>query len=462
MSKKLLKAKDVKTAKDAIKLIKQRKINKIKLAACDIDGVLRGKYISSEKFISSIHEGLGFCDVIFAWDCNDELYKKDSVSGNNTGYPDAHAFIDVRTCRELPLEDNSIMFLLDFSLNEKYKNIGPRSLLKRIIKYAEDMNLEVLSSVEYEFFMFNETPKTIREKNYKNLEHFTPGMFGYSILRSSVHSDFYYELMDLCEKMSMPIEALHTETGPGVIEAALKYGKVLKMADSAVLFKTFVKVFAQKKSYMATFMAKCLNDYPGQSGHLHISILDKNKKNIFYDKKKKNCISDEMLYFIGGQQKLLPELLCMYAPTCNSYTRLIPGFWAPTQATWGVDNRTCALRAIIGSSRNQRVEFRVTAADINPYIALSAAIASGLWGIKNKILPSEEIKGSAYTQKIDKKYSFSRTLHEAAQKLKNSEVAKELFGEEFVKHYVITREHEASEQLKAITDWQLNRYFEII
>ncbi len=453
---------DIKTVQDALDLIEKRGIKRIKLATTDIDGILRGKYVSKEKFVSTLKSGLGFCDVIFGWDSKDELYAKDSITGWSDAYPDALGEIDISTCRELPLEDNTLLFLVDFQKGGKHSDVCPRTLLKRVIEQGEEIGLSFSAAAEFEFFMFSETPKSVREKNYQNLEHFTPGMFGYSLLRNSVHADFYHELMELCIDMDMPIEGLHTETGPGVIEAAILYDELLKSADNAVLFKTFTKVLAQQKDLMATFMAKWSNNYPGQSGHLHISAKDKNGKSIFYDKNAKDTISDEMRWFIGGQQKLMPELLSMIAPTCNSYTRLIPGFWAPTQATWGVDNRTCALRAINGNPKSQRVEYRVTAADINPYIALSAAVGSGIWGIKNQIEPTEPISGNAYEKELAKEFSFPRTLGEAARRLRDSKVAREIFGDVFVEHYSMTREWEESEQLKAITDWQLARYFEII
>lgn len=453
---------NVTTPLEALDLIEKRGINDIKLATTDIDGILRGKYINKEKFISVLENGLGFCDVIFGWDSKDELYAQDSITGWGDAFPDAKGKIDISTCRELPLEENSLLFLVDFGKGGKHKDVCPRTLLKKVIQQGKEIGLTFNAAAEFEFFLFNETPKSIREKDYKNLETFTPGMFGYSLLRNSVHADFYHDLLNLCEKMDMPIEGLHTETGPGVIEAALYYDDILSAADRAVLFKTFTKVLAQQNGLMATFMAKWSNKYPGQSGHLHISAQDKNGKSVFYNKSKKNMISDEMRWFIGGQQKLLPELLAMVAPTCNSYTRLIPGFWAPTQATWGVDNRTCALRAITGSEKSQRVEYRVTAADINPYIALSAALGSGIWGIKNRIEPTSPIIGNAYETNLDSEFSFPKTLGEAARKLKSSIVAREIFGDVFIDHYSMTREWEESEQLKAITDWQLARYFEII
>ena len=173
-------------------------------------------------------------------------------------------------------------------------------------------------------------------------------------------------------------------------------------------------------------------------------------------------MSDKMRWFVGGQQALMPELLAMVASTVNSYRRLIPGFWAPTEASWGVENRTCALRVIPGSPASQRVEYRIAAADINPYVALAAAIGSGLYGIENKIEPDAPVEGNAYAQKFPRKRALPRTLTEAAGAAQASKAARELFGDAFVEHYAATREWEEREFRRAITDWELARYFEII
>ena len=169
-----------------------------------------------------------------------------------------------------------------------------------------------------------------------------------------------------------------------------------------------------------------------------------------------------MKHFVAGQQKLMPDILAMISPTVNSYTRLIPGFWAPTEATWGVDNRTVALRVIKGSEKSQRVEFRVAAADCNPYLALAAAIASGLHGIEAGLEPEPKVEGNGYAQKFPKRLSLPTTLWEAAQRLKGSKVARDLFGDIFVDHFAATREWEEREFRKHITDWEMQRYFEII
>ncbi len=457
----IMQPEDVKTAGDARKVVAERKLSHVKLGVFDLDGVLRGKYVSREKFLSVLDGGFGFCDVVLGWDSNDQLYDNVTFTGWHTAYPDAQCVIVPDTCRALPLEGDMLFFLAEFA--KPAEAICPRGTLKRVLDRAARMGYVAQAACEFEFFLFEETPHSVRAKGFRDLKTITPGFFGYSMLRASVHADFYEQLLEMCDIMRMPLEGLHTETGPGVLEAAITYSGALEAADRAALFKTFTKVLAEQRGWMATFMAKWSKDWPGQSGHLHISLKDKKGRPAFHDAKSKpHAISDEMRWFIGGQQALMPELLAMVASTVNSYARLIPGFWAPTDATWGIQNRTCALRAIPGGAKSQRIEYRVAAADINPYVALAAAIGSGLWGVEHKIEPDKPIEGNAYAQKIPQKRQLPRTLWDAAQALKGSKPARELFGDAFVEHYAATREWEEREFRKAITDWELARYFEII
>ena len=171
----------------------------------------------------------------------------------------------------------------------------------------------------------------------------------------------------------------------------------VKAADNAVLFKTFTKALAQQSGLLATFMAKWSMDYPGQSGHLHQSLNAVNTgQNVFYDESDSHNMSDTMRYYVGGLQKHMKSFLAMTSPTVNSYTRLVKGAWAPTAATWGVENRTSALRVIKGNNKSQRVEFRVGSADANPYLTAAANIAAGLDGIKNKIHPGDPADKDLY------------------------------------------------------------------
>jgi glutamine synthetase len=460
---KVMNARDVKTVADARQLVEQRGLQHIKVGLFDVDGILRGKYMSKEKFFSALEWGFAFCDVVLGWDSNDQLYQTPDVkiTGWHTGYPDAPVRIVPESCRELPMENDGLLFLCDFE--GEAANICPRSTLEKVVKKAENMGYDALAGFEYEFFLFDETPDTVREKGFRNLKPISPGFFGYSVLRNSVHSEIYQELLSLAQEMDFPIESLHTETGPGVLEAAITVDSARAAADKAALFKTFVKVWAQRRKMMATFMAKWSNDYPGQSGHIHLSLRRRDGSgSAFYDPSQPMNMSATQRHFIAGQQRLMPELLAMYAQTVNSYSRMVPGFWAPTDATWGCENRTTALRVIPGSDKSQRTEFRLGSADANPYIALAAALGSGLYGIEHKMEPTEMVRGNAYEQKHPVELALGRDIYTAAAALSASAAARELFGDAFVEHYAATREWEGKEFSRHVTDWEMARYFEII
>ena len=456
-----MQARKVSSAADLKTLIEQRGLSHVKVGVTDADGVLRGKYMKREKFLSALEKGFGFCDVVLGWDSYDQLYENPGVkyTGWHTGYPDAPVRLLPKTTRELPLEDNMIFVLGEFA--DAAEAFCPRGVLRKVEDKAASLGFGALAGLEYEFFVFDETPHSVREKNYRDLKPMAPGFFGYSVIRATTGSDFYRGLLDLSEEMDFPIEGLHEETGPGALEAAIEIATPVEAADRAALFKTFTKIFAQKQEKMATFMAKWSPDWPGQSGHIHMSLW-KDGKSAFHDAKGEHGMSETMRHFIGGQQALMPEFLAMVASTVNAYTRLIPGFWAPTDASWGIDNRTCALRVIPGSEKSQRVEYRIGPADANPYLALAAALGSGLWGVENKIEPSDPVTGNAYDKTFPAKQHLPKTLMDSAQRLRKSKAAAELFGAEFVDHYATSREWEEGEFRKAITDWEMERYLEII
>lgn len=456
----MMQARDVSNHAQARQIVEERKLRHVKVGLFDVDGVMRGKYLSREKFFSALDKGFGFCDVILGWDVKDQLYDNVNYTGWHTGYPDATVRIIPESCRELPFEDNMLLFLAEFS--GKGTAICPRATLQRVLNKAKAMGLEVFCGFEYEFFVFNESPQSVREKQYRHLQTMSPAEFGYSIIRNSAESPTYQNLLALAEEMDFPLEGLHEETGPGVLEAAITYDRAMASADKAALFKTFVKVALQKHGKMATFMAKWSPDVPGQSGHIHLSLKNLEGEALFFEEGREGGMSQCMRHFIAGQQKLMPELMAMIAPTINAYRRLIPGFWAPTEASVGIDNRTCAIRIIPGSPQSQRLEYRIAAADANPYIILSAAIASGLWGIENKAEIESMVSGNAYDQTFPEYLHLPTTLWDSARRLKTSDVARNFFGDAFVDHFAASREWEEREFRKHISQWELERYFEII
>lgn len=451
------------TLKTVIEKLAAAKTEKVKLAVTDIDGILRGKVISFEKFVSVAEKGFGFCDVVFGWDAADLAYDNVKVTGWQTGYPDALASVDIQTLRRIPWENDLPFFLADFSSKESSLSAAcPRTLLKQIAQQATKAGYIPYFSQEFEWFNFIDNRDELYKNNFRNPQPMTPGMFGYSVLRASQEGTYFNDLFDLLTKFNVPIEGIHTETGPGVYEAAILYSEVVEAADRAVLFKSGVKEIAHRHGLIASFMAKWNETLPGCSGHVHQSLWSANgKENLFFDKKSKTGISALMESYMAGQLHCMPYILPMYAPTINSYKRLVEGAWAPTTLTWAIDNRTTALRALPGSSSSTRLETRVVGSDSNPYLAMAACLASGLYGIKNKMkLKTPATSGSGYAD--TKNGVLPRNLWDATQAMKSSSIAKELFGEKFVEHFTGTREWEWRQFSKVVTDWELKRYFEII
>ena len=450
------------TNDEVINYVKGHPSGKVKIAFTDIDGVLRGKYVAVEKFLSAVQDGTSFCDVIFGWDAADTAYDNVHYTGWHTGYPDAPARIDINTFRKIPWENDVPFFLGNVSQENNTANgVCPRQLLINILQEAETAGYEPVFSQEFEWFNFSETPQSANDKHFKNLTPLTPGMFGYSILRSTLNNAFMHDLFEQLGRFGVPIEGLHTETGPGVYEAAIRYSGILEAADRAVLFKTAVKEIAYKHGIMATFMAKVNENLPGCGGHVHQSLRDKQAgNNIFHNADAPDKMSGIMKNYIAGQLFCLPFILPMFAPTINSFKRLVEGAWAPTTLTWAIDNRTVALRALPGGDSSCRLETRVIGSDVNPYLAMAASLASGLYGIRHQLPLQPASSGNGYRD-----YStgvLPRNLHEATAMMKTSEVAGELFGTSFRDHFVQTREWEWKQHLKAVTDWELRRYFEII
>ncbi|MCX4247060.1 glutamine synthetase family protein [Paraliomyxa miuraensis] len=443
------------------RMLDDRGIRHHKIGAFDIDGVLRGKYVDRGKLLSAVEQGFGFCDVVLGWDSNDQLYDNTVVSGWHTGYRDAPVKLDPTTARVLPFEPATVLVIGGFTGD--YATVCPRGVLRRTLERAAGLGYAVKAALEYEFFVFDETPHSAREKGYRNLRPFTPGMFGYSVIRNTVHHEIYHELLDSMAAMDCAIEGLHTETGPGVLEAAIGVDDAARAADKAALFKTFTKVLFQRRGLMATFMAKWSNQYPGQSGHVHVSLCDANTDvNLFHDAAREHELSELMGHFLAGQVRYMPELLPMVCSTINAYRRLVPGMWAPTHANWAVENRTTAIRAIPGGAKGTRSEYRVGPADANPYLALAAAIGSGLRGIEERLPPPPPVVGNAYENPGEHAATLPGTLREATAKFRESTVARELFGDVFVEHFAATRDWEDRENRKYISDWDLARYFEII
>lgn len=448
---------------DLVRKVREQGLGRVRFAFADIDGVLRGKLISADKLADVLENGCGFCDVVFGWDCADQLYDPPvAVTGWQTGFPDQVCHIDMSTLRQIPWLEGMFFFLADFSRSDAAA-VCPRTLLKKVAAAASEMGFVPRFAQEFEWFNFRELAQHPADRPHELPPTLSTGMFGYSVLRLAQHSNYIHALFDRLTDFGVPIEGLHTETGPGVLEAAIAHDSVLEAADKAVLFKSGVKEIAAGFGIMPSFMAKWNPRLPGCSGHLHQSLWDTGAvRNLFWDESRPNRMSRLMEHYLAGQLYCLPEMLPMYAPTVNSYKRLVPGAWAPTTVSWGFDNRTAAIRVLNRYEKATRIETRVPGSDSNPYLAMAAALASGLYGIRHELrLELPATTGNTYEQAGLQ--SLPKNLEEAVSAMSKSRLARDLFGDAFVRHFTGTRIHEWNQYRQSDDrEWELDRYFEII
>ena len=449
----------------ALKAVEKNGAQKVKVAVSDIDGILRGKYLHIDKFKGAAEPypagGFGFCDVVFGWDSSDQCYDNTSVTGWQHGFPDALARLDLDTARNVPWDNNVPFFIGEFINSDGTPHpLCPRQTLKKVIKRAAKMGVNPMCGMEFEWFNFLENAHSWESKKGVGPTPLTPGMFGYSLLRMNQNREFFNAIQDEMLQFGVPIEGLHTETGPGVYEAAIAFSDALTQADRAILFKTGTKEIGARFGIMPSFMAKWNAAYPGCSGHIHQSMSD-GKKNLFADAKGRHGMSKMFESYLAGQVAHLMEFAPMFWPTINSYKRLVDGFWAPVKPTWGVDNRTASFRVIAGSPKSTRLETRCPGADVNPYLAMAAVIAAGLDGVeKGMKLTAPAIHGTnGGAENIPR---APRTLIETTRNFQQSKVARDWLGDTFVDHFAATREWEWRQWLDGVTDWELKRYFEII
>ena len=445
----------------ALEAVKKSGSGKVKVAVSDIDGVLRGKNLHVEKFAGAVEGGLGFCDVVFGWDAHDVCYDNTQVTGWQHGFPDALARIDLATARRVPWDADVPFFLADFvDADGGPYPVCPRQTLKRVLARAAKLGVVPMAGMEFEWFNFAETPASWAAKRGVGPTNLTPGMFGYSLLRMADHAEFFRALMDEMAAFRVPIEGLHTETGPGVYEVAIAFSEALEAADRSILFKTGAKEIGKRFSIMPSFMAKWSQSYPGCSGHIHQSLSD-GTKNLFFDPKSPRKMSKLFESYLAGQVACLMEFAPMFWPTINSYKRLVDGFWAPVKPTWGMDNRTASFRVIAGSPKATRLETRCPGADVNPYLAMAAVIAAGLHGVERGLeLTAPPITGT--NQGAEHIPRAPRTLIETTRAFRESAIARDWLGDTFVDHFAATREWEWRQWLDGVTAWELKRYFEII
>jgi glutamine synthetase len=437
-------------------------IETVKIGTPDMDGVYRGKRVSAKQFLAGC-EGDGFaqCDVIFGWDIAEEVIAgpKLAVGSADTGFADVLLRPDLATFRIVPWEPATAAVVCDaYDEHGAMLPQSPRTVLRRVLDRAAKHGFSAKMAVELEMRIFREDQESLRAKGYNDLRPLNPGLNCYSISHASIDDDVVGALRRYMDAYGIEVEGYGREHGEGMYEMNLRYAGALEAADRGMLFKSGAKEVLAQAGAVPTFMAKYSETVDGCSGHIHQSLWRDDGASAFWDASGDHGMSATLRAYIAGALDTLPELLALYAPNINSYKRYVSGSWAPTAATWGIENRTSSLRAITGSAQGVRVENRVPGADVNSYLGFAASIAGGLSGIERGLTPPPPLQGNVYESAG--LAPLPRTLDEAIALLDGSAVARDFLGDAFVDHYVAMRRWEIEKHRRAVTEWERRRYFE--
>jgi len=444
------------------KLVKSNDIETVLLVMTDIYGRFMGKRLDANFFLEeAAKEGVGACNYLLVADMEMQPDPDFQYTNWETGYGDFRMIPDLSTLRIASWLEKTAIAICDVA-DEKHNhlNIAPRSILQKQLTTAKKMGYQIMAASELEYYLFQSSYEEDAKLEYNHLKPSSNYIEDYHVLATAHVEKYHSAVRRHLNQSGVPVEASKGEWGIGQHELNVRYADILSMADRHAVYKECLKEVADQMDLSVTFMAKYVTDQAGSSCHIHLSLY-KNKKNAFVGKQALGRVkcSDAFRWFLGGWIQHLPEMMVCYAPTVNSYKRYVHGTFAPTSLAWSYDNRSAGFR-IVGSGESLRIECRVPGADCNPYIAFSAALASGLDGIANKIEPPPELKGDAYS--AHKQTHVPNNLKDATHMFQSSQFAKQVFGEEVVNHYTHFFEVEQTAFEKAVTDWERKRYFERI
>ncbi len=445
--------------------IESGEIETIVAVFTDLYGRFMGKRVTGEFFLEQTAEhGLHACNYLLTVDLPMEPIPGYKFASWELGYGDFHCEPDLRTLRIASWLDKSAMVICDLSDDKTQTpiSVAPRSILNKQIAEASKSGYLAQGASELEYFIFDETYKSARSKDYNNLNYFGDYIEDYHILQGTREEVLNAAVRKHLMNSGIPVEFTKGEWGPGQHELNIRYADALTIADHHSIYKQCFKEVADQLNLSVSFMAKPDDRYAGSGSHIHLSLWDTDgKTNIFDGDQALGPIecSDMFRWFLGGWIAHTRELMPFYAPTINSYKRYQSGSWAPTSLAWSFDNRTAGFRAV-GYGKSLRIESRIPGADVNPYLAYAAAIASGLDGIRNKIEPPPIFQGDVYAAKDLPQ--VPRTLREAINAMERSAFAREAFGDDVIEHYLHFYNTEQAAYDKAVTTWERARYFEQI
>jgi len=415
-------------------------------------GRLVGKRLDAGFFLEDPANGTHACDYLFTVDMEMEPIDGYAFASWQQGYGDVHLVPVLSTLRRCSWLDRTAMVLCDAERGHEPVAIAPRSVLARQVARAADAGFTAKAASELEYFAYRTTYEQAQASGHRGLTPAGWYIEDYHLLQAARTEDIHGAFRRHLRDSGIPVESTKGEWGRGQHEVNIAYCDVTDMADRHTVLKHACKEIADSLGVSVTFMAKPDAGEAGSSSHLHLSLWS-DEGNAF------TASDDTFRHFLGGWMAHAAELMVCWAPTVNSYKRYQAQSWAPTALAWATDNRTAGFR-IVGDGPARRIECRIPGADVNPYLAYAAALASGLDGIEQGTEPPARLDGDAYsTADLP---PIPRTLAEAVAAFEGSTFARGAFGDDVVDHWSHFFRTEVAQFDAAVTDWERQRYFERI
>lgn len=434
----------------ALSWLDGRNVDDVECIIADIAGTSRGKAMPSRKFAradamflpTSIFYQTITGDYVNLTDMPDQWTESDLVL-----VPDMSAATAVPWSTDVTLQ------VIHEVRNQDGTAVGmsPRNVLKRVVEAYEAQGWQPVVAPELEFYLTkpNIDPDLPIEPPIGRTGRQGIARQAYSMSAVEEYGPVIDDIYDFAEAHGFEIDTIIQEGGAGQIEINLQHGHPMHLADQVFYYKRLIREAALRNNCFATFMAKPMENQPGSAMHIHQSVINlRDGSNLFNDSNDQP--SEEFYGFLGGQQALLPEVLCMFAPYVNSYRRFRRDDSAPINLEWGVDNRTTGLRVPVSEPQSRRIENRVVGMDCNPYLAIAGSLACGLLGMTQGLRPRQEIKGEAYSLP----FNLPRDLLRALELFSASPEVASLLGEDFCMLYRAIKQQESEAFLQVISPWE--------
>lgn len=432
-------------------------IETVIVAFTDMQGRLQGKYLHAAYFVEhALADGIEGCNYLLAVDTEMNTVDGYALTSWEAGYGDMEFNLDLDTIRWVPWLEKTAMVQCDLTQTDGSPvPMSPRSMLAAQIDKAAAKGWKAVAGTELEFVVYRDTYEEAANRNYQDLTPANQYNVDYSVIGSGRVEPLLRKIRSHMYTAGMVVESAKGECNFGQHEIGFLFDDVMTTADNHSVYKTGAKMIAAGMDHSLTFMAKP-NSRDGSSCHIHLSLRGLDGSTVFWDNRGKGKRSTMYDHFIAGVLATMREFTLFYAPNINSYKRFALGSFAPTAVAWGMDNRTCSVR-LVGQGPSARLENRLPGGDANPYLALAAMMAGGLYGIENELELPPAMEGSAYASDAEE---VPGTLREARDLFAESQVAREVFGPEVVDHYVNFADIELQAFEAAVTDWELRRGFE--